>query len=268
MTRNDETAIGRSIIDEGQGDPVVLVHSSASSNRQWRTLVQRLAPHYRVIAPNLCGYDGAPSNTQQLSFDDDCRRVRNVLGMASGPVHLAGHSYGGLLAIKTAIDDPARIRSLTLIEPVCFHLLQEAGDDAALTEIAAVRDDQKTNANRGDIVASAKGFIDYWMGPEAWPAMPDDRKTAVAATMQKVAAEWPGAFTATTCLAQYRALPWPTLLVRAADTTLAASRTVVLIHGQMETAELIEIERGGHMSPVTNPEPVNAAIAAFLERTG
>ena len=41
--------------DAGEGPAVLLVHSSASSNRQWRKLIERLSPRYRVLAPNLRG---------------------------------------------------------------------------------------------------------------------------------------------------------------------------------------------------------------------
>ena len=42
--------------DDGQGRPVVLVHSSVSGNRQWRGLTEALCDRYRVRAPNRYGY--------------------------------------------------------------------------------------------------------------------------------------------------------------------------------------------------------------------
>ena len=42
--------------DEGQGRPVVLIHSSVSGNRQWRALTEALSDRYRVLAVNLYGY--------------------------------------------------------------------------------------------------------------------------------------------------------------------------------------------------------------------
>ena len=44
-------------LDAGRGPPVLLVHSSVCGNRQWRKLIERLSPNYRVIAPNLRGHD-------------------------------------------------------------------------------------------------------------------------------------------------------------------------------------------------------------------
>jgi len=42
--------------DDGAGPPVVLIHSSASTNRQWRVLSDALKDRYRVLAVNLYGY--------------------------------------------------------------------------------------------------------------------------------------------------------------------------------------------------------------------
>ena len=42
--------------DRGSGPCVVLVHSSASGNRQWRSLTELLQGRYRVLAVNLFGY--------------------------------------------------------------------------------------------------------------------------------------------------------------------------------------------------------------------
>jgi pimeloyl-ACP methyl ester carboxylesterase len=42
--------------DEGQGQPVIAIHSSVSANRQWRTLTETLRDRYRVLAVNLFGY--------------------------------------------------------------------------------------------------------------------------------------------------------------------------------------------------------------------
>jgi pimeloyl-ACP methyl ester carboxylesterase len=42
--------------DDGQGQAVVLIHSSVSANRQWRALIEALKDRYRVLAINLFGY--------------------------------------------------------------------------------------------------------------------------------------------------------------------------------------------------------------------
>ncbi len=83
--------------DEGHGPPVVLIHSSVSGNRQWRSLTDSLTDRYRVLAPNLYGYGGTtpwPDVAPQSLF----AQAQIVLAVCEGlgePVHLVGHSFGG-----------------------------------------------------------------------------------------------------------------------------------------------------------------------------
>ena len=241
---------------------VVLVHASASSGRQWQALADRLGPQFDVFAPDLHGYGGNADNHGTLP--DDLALLKDLIGRQRGRVHLVGHSYGGLVSVRAALDLAPQIRSLTLIEPVCFHLLEEAGERDALAEIKGVRGRQTTATAAGDPEKAAKGFIDYWMGEGAWAGMPEGARKATAAAMPKVAAEWPGAMSATTRLADYAALPWPVLLIRAADTTLAARRVTDLISEQAAAARLVTVPDGGHMAPVTRRDAVNAILADFL----
>ena len=47
-------------IENGQGNVVLLIHSTAAGNKQWRKLIECLSPNNRVLAPNLYGYGASP----------------------------------------------------------------------------------------------------------------------------------------------------------------------------------------------------------------
>src|SRR4051812_29791747 len=113
------------VLDRGVGAPVVLVHSSGLSAQQWGPIVPRLAASHRVLAPDLLGYGASAPWPDPDRFDlvEDLAIVRAVIASADAPVHLVGHSYGGVLAMLAAREAPARVRSLALYEPVAFHVL-------------------------------------------------------------------------------------------------------------------------------------------------
>ena len=92
----------RGSIMRQQNGTVVLIHSSASSGRQWRSLSERLSDRYNVIAPDLSGYGPSDGDPGEYTFDDDCRLVRETIEAAQGPVHLIGHSCPVQIAMTHA----------------------------------------------------------------------------------------------------------------------------------------------------------------------
>jgi pimeloyl-ACP methyl ester carboxylesterase len=67
-----------------------------------------------------------------------------------------------------------------------------------------------------------------------------------------------------TTLDDYRAFGARTMLMAARDTRRPSARIVAMIGAVMAQAVRVEIDSGGHMSPLTNPEPVNRAIERFV----
>lgn len=259
--------VTRFYAEEGSGPAVILVHGSLSSHRQWRSLTDRLRDRFRVIAIDLlaCESEGAAAKLGAFSFAQDCAFVGRLIEDNPGAC-LVGHSYGGVVAIKAALAHRDRLASLVLIEPSCFHLLeQERAPEYA--EVIRLRDQQQQKAGQGDFAGAARGFIEYWLGPRAWTAMPERRRQLMALGIPKLDQDWPGTLDHNTRLADYRALSLRTLLVRAKDTRAPSFRIVDLIRGVLPNASLAEIENGGHMSPLTNPEPVNDAIERFVQRS-
>ncbi len=115
-------------LDEGTGDPVVLIHELIVDYRAWSNQITPLSKRYRVIsysrrfsAPNEnlgdIHEDTVESNTEDLF------KIINKLGIS--PAHLIGHSYGGLITIFFAYGHPELVHSLVLVEPAVGSVLIE-----------------------------------------------------------------------------------------------------------------------------------------------
>jgi pimeloyl-ACP methyl ester carboxylesterase len=255
--------------EEGEGPAVILVHGSLSNARQWRKLGERLRDRFRVLAPDLyadAAADGAPK-VGTFDFADDVAFVTRLIEASGGAAHLAGPSYGGAVAASAALACCEALASLILIEPSCFHLLEQE-EEPQHAEIMALLARQDAHLARGDATAAARDFIAYWMGPKAWTEMPERRREVMTLGLPKLAHDWRGTLEHKTRLADYRAFPVRTLVLRARDTRAPSSRIVDLVCGALPNAELVEVDAGGHMSPLTNPEPVNDAIERFLGGKG
>jgi pimeloyl-ACP methyl ester carboxylesterase len=256
----------RYFAEDGAGPPVILIHGSMSSHRQWQSLLERLRDRHRVIVPDLLMCDPAPGSKTlgAFSFAQDCAFVGALIAANPGS-HVLGHSYGGVVAIKSALHNRAALASLMLIEPSCFHLLrQEAQPEYA--DVVRLRDEPRQMEARGDATQAARTFIEYWIGPQAWEAMPERRKEMMTLGLPKLREDWPGTMDDHTRLADYRGFTLPTLLMRARDTRAPSFRIVDLLRGALPDPAFVEIPGGGHMSPLTNPEPVNAAVTSFLNK--
>ena len=253
--------------DEGDGSPVILGHSSTGSSGQWRSLIDRLSARYRFLAPDHLGYGrtgpypGGPS-----VIEHDVSIITGLANLLDEPVHLVGHSYGGAMVSRAAIQMPGNVRSLTLIEPTLFHLLRPAGRDGEYAEIKAVADRVVHYVDAGDTEEAARGFIEYWVGRNAFDSMEARIRSAVTDGMPKLRAEWLEAFDARgATIEALRDIEAPIQLIRGGKSTGAAKAVVDLLREILPGAGFVEIEEAGHMLPLTHPQRVNPMIERFLD---
>lgn len=251
----------------GQGMPVLCLHSNASSSSQWRALMDDLAPHLQVLAPDLLGAGRSAAwpvaGGARLQHELDA--LAPLLASLGGRFHLVGHSYGAALALAIALAWPQRVASAALYEPTAFPLLNRPGPgDPAATGIAAVATAAIAAVARGDLQAGAELFIDYWMGAGSWAAMPEARRGPVAESMRPIGQWTEALFAQPWSLAAISALPMPLLLL-GGDRSPASARDVLpILAGALPQARLQVLPGLGHMAPVTHPGRVNPLIVEFL----
>lgn len=253
-------------LEQGRGEPVVLLHSSASSGAQWRALAERLSERYRVIAPDLYGYGATAhwAGRGPFHLEREAEIVGALLGHVGEPAHLVGHSYGGAVALRFARSRADLLRSLTLIEPVAFHLL--GGQDAqALAEISEVAAMVARALASGDYLGGFGRFVDYWSGPGAWATIPAEKRPAMAARLAKVALDFHATLNDTARLDDLRLMAVPTLVLQGTCSPLPTRRICDLLSRVLPDAQVQTIAGAGHMAPITHRDAVNALIAAHLD---
>jgi pimeloyl-ACP methyl ester carboxylesterase len=104
------------VCDEGQGEPLLLIHGMAGSSQTWRAVLPQLAKKYRVIAPDLLGHgrSSKPRTDYSLgAFAVGLRDLLDELGVKSATV--VGHSLGGGIAMQFLYQHPDYCRRLVLI---------------------------------------------------------------------------------------------------------------------------------------------------------
>src|SRR5262245_33089999 len=114
--------------DSGAGPVALLVHGSPGNGRAWARVAERLAGRFHVIAPDLPGYGQTtpqpPGQEPDVGFA--CDVLEPLVGQVGPPAVLAGHSYGGVVALAVALRRRVPVGALVLFEPVAVAALAMA----------------------------------------------------------------------------------------------------------------------------------------------
>lgn len=156
---------GRSQLDvtvTGSGEPVLLIHGSIVAPT-FDAMVREpaFAGRYRFITYDRMGFRGSSHLLAPYSIADQAADAAAVLrSQRIAKAHVAGHSYGGAIALQLALDHPDLVHSLVLLEPALF-----AGPEAQAFGAAAAPTIEAYA--RGDARSAIDGFMLLVGGPNA-----------------------------------------------------------------------------------------------------
>jgi haloalkane dehalogenase len=116
-------------LDEGQGEPVVMVHGNPSWCWLYRDLVAALKPKFRCLVPDHIGMglsDRPADNVYKYTLDS---RVADFSAwmdkvVPTGPVNLVMHDWGGAIASTWAVRNPDRVKRLVIFNTAAFPMLE------------------------------------------------------------------------------------------------------------------------------------------------
>ena len=254
--------------EAGAGTPVVLLHCTGGSSKQWSALVDLLSADYRVIAPNLYGYGGSSAWDGRAAFRlrHEAALVEELLRELREPAHLVGHSYGGAVSLCVARNAPARVRSLCVFEPASFHLLRttDAKDTRAFHEIGQVALAVWNALVNGEYVMGSQRFVDYWSGCGTWASLGHSRRESLLQRLPKIGLDFQATINDPAGLDAFRGLAMRRMVLAGAKSTPVAHRICNALAGIWPDAQHHVVAGAGHMGPVTHAGDVNRLITEFV----
>jgi pimeloyl-ACP methyl ester carboxylesterase len=270
MTHFEIDGVRLAVSESGSGRPVVMLHCSASSGSAWRGVTHWMGRGVRAITPDFygCGASERWQRQRPVQIGDHVKLVEAIAHRYGGPIDVVGHSFGGAVALRAAIalQQEGRLQSLTLIEPVSFHLLRDgsAVDRRLFDQAVWLYGQIRASILDNDADRGMGRFVDYWNGPASWDRLDAETRHRLSSRLGPVADDFAAAFSDTTTIDAYGAITAPTMLIGGSLSPAPTQRLCQLLSVAIPGAEHVTIT-AGHMSPMTHPAVIGALIASHLD---
>ena len=270
-------------LEQGQGEPVVFVHGSASDMRTWHRQFVAIGATHRAIVysrryarPNQPIPEGA-DDPMLPHVDDLVSFLRQVDAV---PAHLVGHSWGGFVSLLAAIRHPEAVRSLVLMEPPVLSLfvstpprpsellrmlLRRPRTAIAIMRFGITAAEPAAKAyRRGDDEAGFEVFARGVLGREAFEGLSSERRAQAWDNVAVDKAQLLGQGFPPLSDGQVRGVTAPTLLLHGQQSPAFLHRLSDRLEELLPNARRIEVPGASHIMHEDNPQVVNEAIAGLL----
>jgi pimeloyl-ACP methyl ester carboxylesterase len=249
------------VVQQGRGMPLLLVHGFPLDHTMWHAQIDSLSASCRVIAPDLRGFGSSDVTAGTVAMErlaDDLAELLDVLEIAE-PVALCGLSMGGYVAWQFWRRHRHRLGRLILCDT---RAAADTPDAAKLRLESAQR-----------VLNEGPGFLADAMIERLFaPATVQQRPELIEATRQTIRNTSPAGIAAALrgMAARPDATGWlpqidvPTFVLCGQHDAISPPDEMRGMAAQIPAAVFTEIPAAGHMAPLENPEPVNAAIGQFL----
>lgn len=245
--------------------PVLALHCSLAHGGAFTALSQ-LLPGVSLNAPDLMGHGKAP-DWDRLS-DYHAAATEQALAATGGQaIDIIGHSFGGTVALRLALERPELVRSLTLIEPVLFAAAKAAQDPAwdgfiedhrAFGGLVAL----------GDKIEAARQFHAMWGGDAGFDSLSPRMQSYMSDRIHLITAPWnvilddaPGLLAP----GRLEGLTMPVLLLQGQKSPPIIVAVNRALSARLPRARSVEIAGAGHMLPISHAAEVAPVVQAHLD---
>ncbi|MEO9514216.1 MAG: alpha/beta hydrolase [Paracoccaceae bacterium] len=249
----------------GHGSARVLaIHCTLAHSGAWKGFTRAMHGTAEVTAFDLPNHGKSPD----WPLDQDQHRLATDWGLdvLMEPMHLVGHSYGGTVALRMALDAPDRVLSLTLFEPVFLAAARKdqperfKAHEAELAEYAAT-------IERGDFHQAARAFNRVWGDGTPWYDFPAETRAYMADRIHFVKGSAPFLIEDNAGLLEGEAfsnLSLPVILAQGEFTLDVIDATMAALARRIPNARRICIDGAGHMAPITHPAELAKIVGSQI----
>jgi 3-oxoadipate enol-lactonase len=247
----------------GSGETVLFLHGIGSSRRRWEPQVQALAEAgFHCVRIDLRGFGESAGAEQKFGMDTFVADLFEFSALVKAQrFHLVGHSLGGMIAQKYAVEQRARVASLVLASTTSHNgrratafaramvTFAERGFDAVLADPALKAEVELALA---EAFAKAPLPLEFLRSglEKPNPARANAWRACIDFSMKD----------------RLRELSCPVLVLHGSADPLIPFRAGQLIHEAIAHSQWIEETGAGHALPRERAPAFTAALLAFLRR--
>lgn len=235
----------------GAGE-TLLIHCALAHSGVLGALAEALPGGGRAF--DLAGHGTGPAWTGG-EYQGQCVELAIAAMARPGPVF--GHSFGGTVALRMAVERPDLVTALTLVEPVFFAALR-LHDPEAYVALQAASAPLMAAHEAGDAHMMAQIFTGMW-GGAPWGPLPQGFRDAIAAQMPLIIAQADGIDADVGQVfepGRLEALDIPVTLIRGSETQPSVAAIHRVLTELLPDARAHVIEGARHMCPLTHPKAV------------
>ncbi|KPQ08108.1 MAG: putative hydrolases or acyltransferases (alpha/beta hydrolase superfamily) [Rhodobacteraceae bacterium HLUCCA12] len=248
------------------GVPSVLAHCFLGHSGGWKRLLAAMRTPLDARAFDLPGH--GRSDPWSGQGDLHAQATAALAAQIDGSALLIGHSFGGTLALRQALEQPETVLGMVLIEPVLFAAAAGTPEFAAH---AAHEKPLRDAFARGDLDEAARVFFALNGDEAGWTAMPEAARKVMVAQMPMLDATNDTLMNDAAGLlvpGRPEAFAKPVLVLAGATSPPVFPAAARAIAARLGNAEFASIPDAGHMAPLTHPAATAALIDGWLRRTG
>lgn len=250
--------------DAGAPETVVILHASATGAAPLARMAEYLARNRRVLVPNLDGYGFTKidCNRCPATFRHVQAAERFLTALGVQRFHLIGHSMGGLIALRIARRARFALRSLLLIEPMTFGVLDDVADKAALDFDRQMINELLAAVEAGTREEGLAIFLER-VSQQSWQDLSERARVELLALIPQISEEAPLVSCDDLTLDDFAGINVPTLLVGAENGPPPAAAIISRLSQAFPDHEPEVLAGMGHMAPITHPQVVGGVIDRF-----
>jgi len=154
----------------GSGPPLALVHGSWGDHHNWDLVAPALAESFQVLTYDRRGHSASERPSEQGSVLEDADDLAGLIEeLDLAPAHVAGNSFGAVIALRAAARNPEVFRTMIVHEPPLFPVLAGTEFEPALAEVQRRIAGVVELLEAGEDEGAARLFADtIAFGPDAW----------------------------------------------------------------------------------------------------